>query len=114
MLPRRRHRTRRVRARGAAGKRQQSDVAGALDGHAKPALMARADSGHTARQNFAALLDELGKNVGALVVDEVHFFDTKLADFLFAEVLALAAARATGAARTAAFATRAAGAAMPA
>jgi len=95
-------------ARGAAGKRQQSDVAGALDGHAEPALMTRADPGHAARKNFAALLHELGKNVGALVVDEINLLDTELADFLLAEELALAArpssrtaTRAAGTTRTA-------------
>ena len=73
--------------------------------------MARADAGHAARENFAALLHELGEDVGALVVDEVHFFDAELADFLFAEILALAAWASTGTARAAAgstFATRAA------
>src|ERR1700756_5162079 len=57
-----------------------------------------ADAGHAARENLAALLHELRKNVGALVVDEVHFLDAELADFLFAEILALAAARAAWAA----------------
>jgi hypothetical protein len=55
--------------------------------------MARADAGHAAWQNLAAFLDELRKNVGTLVVDEVHLLDTKLADFLLAEILALAATR---------------------
>jgi hypothetical protein len=109
-----------LRTSGAACERKQGDVARALDGDAKPALVARANSGHAARQNFAAFLDELGKNVGALVVDEIHLLDTKLADFLFAEILALAARTAAGTARTtsawAAFAARttmpAAGSAM--
>jgi hypothetical protein len=109
-----------LRAGGAACERQQGDIARALDGDAEPALVARANSGHAARQNFAAFLDELRKNVGALVVHEVHLLDTKLADFLFAEILALAAWTAAGpawatAARSA-FAARttvpAAGAAM--
>jgi hypothetical protein len=43
-------------------------------------------------------LHELRKNVGALVVDEVHLLDTELADFFLAEILALAAARAARAA----------------
>jgi hypothetical protein len=63
----------------------------------------RANAGHAARKNFAALLHELGKNVGALVVDEIHFFDTELADFFLAEELTFAAARSAG---TAAWATR--------
>jgi hypothetical protein len=58
--------------------------------------MTSADAGHAARQNLAALLHELRQDVGALVVDEVHLFDTKLADFLLAEILALAATRAAG------------------
>jgi len=88
-----------LRARGAARERQQSDIARALDGYAEPALVARADAGHAARKDFAALLHELRKDVGALVVDEVHFLDAKLADFLFAEILALAAGTASGTAR---------------
>jgi hypothetical protein len=55
--------------------------------------MASANTGHTARKNLAALLDELRQDVGALVVDEIHLLDTELADFLFAEILALAATR---------------------
>ncbi len=104
-----------LRAGGAAGERQQGDVARALDGYAEPALVARANSGHAARQNLAAFLDELRKNVGALVVDEVHLLDTELADFLLAEILALAARPAAGSARTtAAWAAFAARATMPA
>jgi hypothetical protein len=53
----------------------------------------RANTGHAARKNFAALLHKLRKNVGALVVDQVHFLDAKLADFFLAEKLPLAAAR---------------------
>src|SRR5271167_1684792 len=92
--------TRGLRAGGAACERQQGDVARALDGYAEPALVARANSGHAARQNLAALLDELRKNVRALVVDEVHLLDAELADFLLAEILALTAGTAAGAART--------------
>lgn len=83
-----------LRACGAAGERQQRDIAGALDGFAEPALVTRADTGHAARENLAALLHELREDVGAFVVDEVHLLDAELADFLFPEVLALAAARA--------------------
>jgi hypothetical protein len=93
-------------ARGATGKRQQSDVAGALDGHAEPALVTCADAGHAARKNFAPLLHELGKNVGALVVDQIDFFDAELADFLFAEKLALTARPSSGTATWAAGTTR--------
>jgi hypothetical protein len=100
-----------LRAGGAACERQQGDVARALDSDAEPALVTRANSRHTAGQNLAALLNELRKNVGALVVDEIHLFDAKLADFLLAEILALAARPAAGPARTtttwSAFAARA-------
>ena len=58
--------------------------------------MTRANAGHAARKNFAALLHELGKNVGALVVDQVHLLDAKLADFFLAKKLSLAAARSAG------------------
>jgi hypothetical protein len=87
-----------MRAGGAAGKWQQRDVASALDRFAKPPLVARADAGHAARENLAAFLHELRQDVGALIVDEVHLLDAELADFLFAEILALAA---TGSAWTA-------------
>ena len=111
-----------VRARGrdlargvsaccAAGEGHQRDVAGTLDGYAEPTLVARADAGHAARENLATLLHELGKDVGALVVDEVHLLDAEFANFFLAEILALAAARAAGTsawATGAAFATRAA------
>jgi hypothetical protein len=100
-----------VRARGAAGEWQQRDVARALDRFAEPPLVARADAGHTARENLAAFLHELRQDVGALVVDEVHFLDAELADFFLAEILALAAGASAGtAARSSgtAFATGAA------
>ena len=100
----------RLRARRAARKRQQCDVAGPLDGHAQPALMTRTNARHPPRQNFPALLHELRKDVRALVIDEVHLLDAELANFLFAEILALAARPASGTARTtaswAAFAPR--------
>jgi hypothetical protein len=99
--------TRSLRTRGASGERKQRDVARALDGFAEPALVTRTDAGHAARQDLAAFLHELRKNVGALVVDEVHLLDTKLADFLFAEILALAAARTAGTTAWTAFTTRA-------
>jgi hypothetical protein len=106
------HRARGLCACGAAREGQQRDVARALDGFTKPALMPRADTGHAARENLSALLYELRQYVGAFVVDEVHLLDTKLADFLLAEILALAAARSTRtSARTATgttFATRSA------
>ena len=70
--------------------------------------MTRANAGHAAREDFAALLHELREDVGALVVDEIHFLDAEFADFFLAEVLALAAGASAGPARStgAAFAAR--------
>jgi hypothetical protein len=96
------HHARRLRARRASRKGQQRDVARALDGHAQPALMPRANARHPARQNLPAFLHELRKNVRAFVVDEVHLLDAELANFLLPEILALAAWPASGTARTAA------------
>src|SRR5580693_8833150 len=107
-------RTRSLRTGGASGERKQRDVARALDRFAEPALVTGANSGHAARQNLAALLHELRQDVGTLVVDEVHLLDTKLADFLFAEILALAAARTAGTTARTTFATRATGTAVSA
>jgi hypothetical protein len=78
--------------------------------------MAGAHAGHATWQNLAAFLDELRKNVGALVVDEIHLLDTKLADFLLAEILALAATRTSWTTRSAgpAFATASTGSALAA
>ena len=92
---------RRLRARRAACKRQQGDVARPLDGHAKPTLVARANARHPARQNLSALLYELRQDIRALVVDEVHLLDAELANLLLAEILALAAWPSTGTARAA-------------
>ena len=87
---------RRLRARRAAREGQQSDVARPLDGHAQPALVASANARHPARQNLPALLHELRQDVRALVVDKVHLLDAELANFLLAEILALAAWPSTG------------------
>src|SRR5260370_8543211 len=77
-----------LRACGAAGEGHERDVAGALDGDAEPALVARADAGHAARENLAALLHELRKDVAALVVAEVHLLDANLPDRFLASLLA--------------------------
>src|SRR5947209_7469603 len=100
------YRTRSLHTRGAAGERHQRDVARALDSHAKPALVPRANASHTARKNLAALLHELRQNVRALIVDKVHLLDAKLADFFLAEILALAAARPARPSARSAFAAR--------
>jgi len=78
-----------LRARRAARKRQQRDVARPLDGHAQPALMTRAHSRHPARENLPPFLNELRQDVRALVVDEVHLLDAELAHLLLPEILAL-------------------------
>lgn len=90
---RRYHDSGRLNARGAAGERHQRDITSAFDGHAEPALMPRADTGHAARENLAALLHELRQNVRALVVDKIHLLDAKLADFLLAKILPFAPSR---------------------
>lgn len=89
-----------LRAGRAACKRQQSDIARSLDGHAQPALMARAHSRHPAGQNLSALLNELRQDVRALVVDKVHLLDAELAHLLLPEILALAPGPSSGTART--------------
>src|SRR5713226_6578042 len=91
---------RRLRARRAARKRQQRDIARPLDGHAQPPLMPRANARHPPRQNLPALLHELRQDVRALVVDEVHLLDAELAHLFLAKILALASWPASGAART--------------
>src|ERR1700738_804697 len=104
------HHARGLGARCAACKRHESNVPRALDGHAQPALMARAHASHPARQNFSALLHELRQDVRALVVDEIHLLDAELAHLLLPEILALAPGPSSGTARTtapwAAFAPR--------
>jgi hypothetical protein len=107
-------RTRSLRTRGTSGERKQRDVTRALDRFAEPALVTRANAGHAARQDLSALLHELRQNVGALVVDEVHLLDAKLADLLLAEILALTAARTAGTTARTALTTRATWAAMSA
>jgi hypothetical protein len=89
-------------ARRAPCEWQQSDVARSLDRHAQPALVPCTNARHAARQNLAALLYELRQNVRALVVDHVHLLDAELANFLLAEILALAARPATRTAWTSA------------
>src|SRR5467141_373144 len=94
------HDARCLRARRAAGKSQQRDVAPPLDGHAQPALIPRAHSRHPAGQDLSALLHELRQDVRALVVDEVHLLDAELAHLLLPEILALAPRPSSGTART--------------
>jgi hypothetical protein len=84
--------------------REESDVARPFDRLAQPALVARAGAGHAARQNFAAILNELVERIGFLVVNEINFAGAEMADLPLAEELALASARraagATGSAPT--------------
>src|SRR5579871_1367491 len=85
------HRTRRCRSGRSAREGQERDVARALDGYAQPSLVPRANSGHTPRQDLSAFLDELRQNICALVIDQIDFLHTELADFLLAEILPLSA-----------------------
>src|SRR6266568_589160 len=78
----------------ARGKRQQSNVARALDGFAQPALVARARAGHAPRKNLAAVLHEGLEHFHLLEVNKVHTVHAEPADLLFAEELPLALARA--------------------
>src|SRR6266581_4417835 len=101
----------------AGGKRQQSNVARALDGFAQPALVARARAGHAPRKNLAAVLHEGLEHFHLLEVNKVHTVHAEPADLLFAEELPLALARAAWTSRPAlsalpalpAFATRRSG-----
>jgi hypothetical protein len=72
-------------------KRQQRNVLCALNGYGQPALVPRACSGHAARKNLPALLDERRQNFGLLVVNEVRLVHAEPANFLFANEAALAA-----------------------
>jgi hypothetical protein len=88
-----------------SGERKKRDVARPLDRLAQPALVARAGAGHAARQNFAAVLNELVERIGFLVVNEINFAGAEMADLPLAEELALASARrAAGATGSATFA----------
>ena len=88
-----------LRARRAARKREQRDVARPLDGFAEPALVARARAGHAARQNLAALLHERLEHLDFLVVDEVHFLDAEAANLFLAKILAFTSPRRPAASR---------------
>src|SRR5205807_10223148 len=90
------HRARGLRIRRAARKGQQSNIARALDGHAQPALVPRADARHTAGQDLAPPLHEPRQDVRAPIVDQVHLLDTELANFLLAKKLPLSARASAG------------------
>src|SRR5437879_3723441 len=68
-------------------KRQQSNIAGPLDGRSQAALMGSTHAGQAARHDLAALCHELLQHADVLVIDVVDFLDTELADFLPAEEL---------------------------
>ena len=70
--------------------RQQRDILRALDRHGQPALVPRASSGHAARKNLAALLDERRQNLGPLVIDVVRLVHAEPANLLLADETSLA------------------------
>src|SRR5712692_3725360 len=88
------------------GKRQQGDIARALDRFAEPALVLRARAGHASRQDLTALLHKRLEHFHLLVIDEVYAVSAEPAHFLLAEILPLAPARASRPARRASFAPR--------
>jgi hypothetical protein len=81
----------------AGCERQQSDVAGLLDGTRQPTLMGRADPGKAAGNYLASLRDKLLQQANIAIVDGIDFLDTEFANLLAAKELASAAARAAGA-----------------
>src|SRR5712692_793250 len=78
------------------GKRQQGDVAGALDGFTQPALVLRAGAGHAPRQDLAAVLHERLQHLHLLVIDEVHPLDAEAPHLFLHKILSLSLARPTG------------------
>ena len=78
------------------GKRQQSNVAGLLDGAGQTALMRGANAGETPRNNFAALGHELLQQPDIAVRNRVDLIGAELADLLAAEELAAAAGPTAG------------------
>src|SRR5215469_6148495 len=82
-----------------SGERQQRDVLRSLDRDCEPALMPRTGARHTARENFAALLQERSENFRPLIVDVIRFLDAEAAHLLLADKAALASTRASRGAR---------------
>jgi hypothetical protein len=78
----------------AGCERQQSNVAGLLDGTRQPSLVRRADSGEASRYDLAPLRDKLLQQAHIAIVDGVDLLDTEFANFLAAKELASASARA--------------------
>src|SRR5512146_2838002 len=77
-------------------KRQQGDVARALDGGRKPALVRRAHAGQATGNDLAPLGHKLLQQAHVLVIDVVNFLDAELAHLLAAEKLAATFAAAVG------------------
>lgn len=105
-----RHSNRRIRgltARGAAGERQERDVARALDGHGYRALMSCAGSKLASRLNLAALANVAAKPTEILVIDVADIVCAILANLAARAESATSAATATRSARTAGRATAA-------
>jgi len=83
-----------------ARERQQSDVAGLLDGRRQSALVRRADSGQTPGNDLAAFGDEAGEQAHVFVVNRLNLLDAELANFLAAEEFAATFAASAGTTRT--------------
>jgi len=67
--------------------RQQRNLAGALDGCGKRALMFGAGASHAAGQNFCALGNILVEAHNVFVVNMLYFVNTKRANFAAATAL---------------------------
>src|ERR1022692_2355231 len=77
------------------GERQQRDILRPLDCHCEPSLVPRASSGHAARKNLAAFLQERRQNLRLFVIDVVRLIDAEPANLLLANEASFAALRGT-------------------
>ena len=81
------------------GKRQQRNVSRLLDGARQTALMRGANTAQTARNNLAALGNELLQKPNVLVWNPVDLFRAELAHLFAAEELSASAGSAGAASR---------------
>jgi hypothetical protein len=80
---------------------QERYVASALDGFGQHALVRRARSTDTTRQDFAALRNKALKQLHVLVINEINLFPAEAADFAAMHASASAATSASIAATVA-------------